>query len=246
MNRIKQLLRKRIKYIFKIIVIGNTGVGKTALLRRFIEDSFSPSSSITLGVDVLTTNIRVNGDLVRLQCCDVAGVNYFSRFRPTYYRGAKGALLVFDISRSTTVEELDLWLRELKINITEDIPIVLVGNKVDFVDDERETFKEQLETFIEHNRLGFYEASAKTGYNAEEPFYNLSWRMIEKNNPIFQSEKFNSFLDYPLIKSLNCKSLKLLSTFFCPFCGAKGLITGQHRKTHQEWLICLNCTNRVH
>ncbi len=245
MSQIRSIFKKRIKYEFKIVITGGTGVGKTALLRRFRDGLFVPSNSPTLGLVTFNKVIKVNDDFIRLKCVDVAGAHYYSRFRPSFYSGSQGALLVFDIFNYRSFEELDRWLRELKNGITQDIPIVLVGNKADIVSNMRTISKNQINAFIQPRNLAFYETSAKDGINVDEIFYDLTWRMIEKINPVFQNGEFN-LLNQPLIKQLTFKSLKILPTSFCPLCGSKGLFSGINRQSKDLWLICLNCKNQIH
>lgn len=232
--------------MFKIVITGGPGVGKTALLRRFRDGLFFPHYSPTLGLGTFNKTIKVNEELTRLICVDVAGGRYYSRFRPSFYRGAQGALLVFDVSSHRSFEELDHWLRELKNGIPQDIPIILVGNKADVGNSTRVISTNQINVFIQPRNLTFYEVSAKDGINVEEIFYALTWRMIEKIKPIFLNREFKSLLDQPLIKQLNLESLKIIPTSFCPLCGSKGLVSGTNRQSQDLWSICPNCKNQIH
>ncbi|MFX0065615.1 MAG: Rab family GTPase [Candidatus Hermodarchaeota archaeon] len=232
--------------MFKIVITGDTGVGKTTLLKRFHDGLFVPSNSPTLGLGTLNKTIKVNEEFIRLKCIDFAGSRYYSRFRPSFYSGSQGALLVFDISSHRSFEELDHWLRELKNGITQDIPIILVGNKADVGNNMRVISTNQINAFSQPRHLTFYEVSAKDGINVEAIFYDLTWRMIDKIKPIFQNGAFKFFLDQPLIKQLIVKTLKILPTSFCPLCGSKGLFSGINRQSKDFRLICLNCKNQIH
>ncbi|MFX1538403.1 MAG: Rab family GTPase, partial [Promethearchaeota archaeon] len=113
-------------YIFKIVIAGSGGVGKTALSRRFFESDFRTDlTQTTLRVSIFTKKIIVNGKIVRLVSLDTAGQEYYGRLRTAYYLGAKGALLLFDLTQHRTLQVLDGWLKELKDNTSEDISIIL-------------------------------------------------------------------------------------------------------------------------
>ncbi|MFX1511257.1 MAG: Rab family GTPase [Promethearchaeota archaeon] len=162
------------EYLFKIVAVGSGGVGKTSLIRRFAEGKFSESYLPTLGVDI-TTKIIDFGErgMVKLICVDTAGQEYFGRLRPTYYRGANGAMVVFDLTKEKTFTAVPKWLNELKPNVRGDIPLVLIGNKEDLID-QRDISDDLIEKFAKEHNMPFFLTSAKAGKNVNAIFSYLA------------------------------------------------------------------------
>merc|ERR1712232_965556 len=149
-----QRMANSYQYIFKYIVIGDMGVGKSCLLHRFTEDKFSADSPHTIGVEFGTRIIEVKGQKIKLQIWDTAGQERFRAVTRSYYRGAAGALLVYDITRRATYNHLTSWLTDARNLTNPNTVIMLIGNKKD----------------AEEHGLVFLETSAKTGENVEEAF----------------------------------------------------------------------------
>ncbi|MFX0091657.1 MAG: Rab family GTPase [Candidatus Hodarchaeota archaeon] len=167
------------RYLFKIVAVGSGSVGKTSLIRRYCESKFEPKYLPTLGIDFTNKDITVKDVKVRILCADTAGQEYFSKLRPIYYKGAYGALIVFDILKIRTFEAIDRWLEELKSSVPENIPKILVGNKLD-LEEERKVTKAQAEQLAAEKNLMYFEASAKNGKNVDRIFYELT-KTILKN-----------------------------------------------------------------
>jgi Ras-related protein Rab-14 len=157
------------EFIFKYIVIGDVGVGKTCLLHQFTEHRFLSDSAHTIGVEFGTQIVDVFGRKVKLQIWDTAGQERFRAVTRSYYRGAQGVLLVFDITRRRTFTHLTSWLTDARNLTNPNTVILLIGNKKD-MEDQREVTFEEAKTFAEENGLIFIETSAKTGDNVEEAF----------------------------------------------------------------------------
>uniref|UniRef100_A0AAQ5X6R6 RAB18A, member RAS oncogene family n=1 Tax=Amphiprion ocellaris TaxID=80972 RepID=A0AAQ5X6R6_AMPOC len=118
----------------KILIIGESGVGKSSLLLRFTDDTFDPEQSATIGVDFKVKTISVDGNKAKLAIWDTAGQERFRTLTPSYYRGAQGVILVYDVTRRETFTKLDNWLNELETYCTRnDLVKMLVGNKIDKV-----------------------------------------------------------------------------------------------------------------
>lgn len=118
----------------KILIIGESGVGKSSLLLRFTEDNFDPEQTLTIGVDFKTKRLNIDGSRVKLAIWDTAGQERFRTLTPSYYRDAQGAILVFDVSSYATFSKLEMWLNELETYSTKnDIIKMIVGNKIDVV-----------------------------------------------------------------------------------------------------------------
>ena len=160
-------------YLFKYIVIGDTGVGKSCLLLQFTDKRFRQQHDLTIGVEFGATNIRINEKNIKLQIWDTAGQESFKSITRSYYRGAAGALLVYDITRRDTFTHLTRWLEEVRQHGNPDMCIMLVGNKSD-LETRRQVSTEEGERFAQEHNLIFMETSAKTSANVEAAFLNTS------------------------------------------------------------------------
>ena len=116
-------------YLFKVVVIGDSGVGKSNLLSRFTRDEFNLESKSTIGVEFATRSVSIEGKMIKAQIWDTAGQERYRAITSAYYRGAVGALIVYDITKDTSFENVEKWLAELKENASTDITMMLVGNK---------------------------------------------------------------------------------------------------------------------
>uniref|UniRef100_UPI00358E5FDD ras-related protein Rab-18-like n=1 Tax=Myxine glutinosa TaxID=7769 RepID=UPI00358E5FDD len=145
----------------KILIIGESGVGKSSLLLRFTDDTFDPELAATIGVDFKVKTITVDGNKAKLAIWDTAGQERFRTLTPSYYRGAQGVILVYDVSRRETFTRLGTWLNELETYTTRsDIVKMLVGNKID--KESRELDRSEGLRFARKHSMLFIEASAKT------------------------------------------------------------------------------------
>ncbi|XP_076642320.1 RAS oncogene family member Rab14 [Halictus rubicundus] len=166
-------------YIFKYIIIGDMGVGKSCLLHQFTEKKFMADCPHTIGVEFGTRIIEVAGQKIKLQIWDTAGQERFRAVTRSYYRGAAGALMVYDITRRSTYNHLSSWLTDTRNLTNPSTVIFLIGNKSD-LEGQRDVTYEEAKRFADENGLMFVEASAKTGHNVEEAF-------LETAKKIFQS-----------------------------------------------------------
>ena len=167
---------------FNQIIFSNiVAVGKSCILLQFNDNKFREQHEITIGVEFAAKIIELDGKFIKIQIWDTAGHEAFQSITRTYYRGAAGALLVYDITRRDTYVHLIKWLSELKENAPKDITIILIGNKND-LENERQVSYEEGESFAKENGLLFLETSAKTANNIIEAF-NLSAMKILNNIP---------------------------------------------------------------
>mmetsp|Transcript_16274 Transcript_16274/g.31552 ORF Transcript_16274/g.31552 Transcript_16274/m.31552 type:complete len:215 (+) Transcript_16274:616-1260(+) len=160
-------------YLFKYIIIGDTGVGKSCLLLQFTDKRFQPVHDLTIGVEFGARMITIDNRQIKLQIWDTAGQESFRSITRSYYRGAAGALLVYDITRRETFNHLTRWLEEARQNANSNMVILLVGNKLD-LEHRRAVSYEEGAKFAEENGLIFLEASAKTAKNVEEAFVSTA------------------------------------------------------------------------
>ncbi|MFX1388509.1 MAG: GTP-binding protein [Promethearchaeota archaeon] len=168
-------------YVFKVIIIGPGAVGKTSILHRFVENNFSFRYKMTIGADFLSKVIQRNENTIKLQIWDIGGQDRYKFLRQSFFDGANGALIVFDLSRWHTFEELENWLSDLREYASEEIPFAIIGNKVDLIDKKDELYeRESAEVFAKKENTFYVETSAKTGENVEDVFSNLTNKMIKK------------------------------------------------------------------
>jgi small GTP-binding protein len=167
------------EFIVKIVLAGESGVGKTNLILRFARGEFDPESKSTIGVEFATKAVTINDRLVTANIWDTAGQEAFRAVTSTYYRGAHGAMLVYDITSDRTFQNAERWLSELRSQADEGIPIILIGNKSDMADDRAVSVAEA-QNWAERRTLLFLETSAKTAHNADQAFEQLLAAIVKK------------------------------------------------------------------
>ncbi|XP_035681263.1 ras-related protein Rab-30-like [Branchiostoma floridae] len=167
------------KFLFKIVLIGNAGVGKTCLVRRFTQGLFPPGQGATIGVDFMIKTVDVDGDKVKLQIWDTAGQERFRSITQSYYRSAHALILVYDVTSRESFDCLPEWLKEIEQYANQQVITVLVGNKIDLTS-QREVPPETGLQFAQANNMAFLEASAKEAENVETVFMDLA-RELTKN-----------------------------------------------------------------
>lgn len=165
-------------YVFKYIIIGDSGVGKSCLLLQFTDKRFEPLHDLTIGVEFGARMVSIDSKNVKLQIWDTAGQESFRSITRSYYRGACGALLVYDVTRRETFSHLQTWLEDAKTNSNTAITIMLIGNKCD-LENKRQVSKEEGEAFAKANGLVFMETSAKTAQNVDDAFLRTATTIYE-------------------------------------------------------------------
>ncbi|ORY90907.1 ras family-domain-containing protein [Leucosporidium creatinivorum] len=159
-------------YLFKVVLIGDSGVGKSNLLSRFTRNEFNLESKSTIGVEFATRSISVDSKTVKAQIWDTAGQERYRAITSAYYRGAVGALLVYDIAKHATYVNVLRWLKELRDHADSNIVIMLVGNKSD-LRHLRAVPTEEAKLFSQENGLSFIETSALDASNVENAFQTI-------------------------------------------------------------------------
>lgn len=157
-------------YIFKYIIIGPTGVGKSCLLLQFTDKKWTHEHELTIGVEFGVRIFSVEGKKIKLQIWDTAGQESFRSITASYYRGAHVALLVYDITRRETFEHMKSWLDDAQNHATSELTIMLVGNKCD-LDNKRAVTREEGKRFADQHQLLFIETSAKDDFQVDEAFF---------------------------------------------------------------------------
>lgn len=166
-------------YLFKYIIIGDTGVGKSCLLLQFIDRRFRQKHEVTIGVEFGARMMNIDGKNIKLQIWDTAGQESFRSITRSYYRAAAGALLVYDITRRESFVHLARWLEEARQNGNPYMSFILIGNKCD-MEAERAVSYDEGEKFARDNGLIFLETSAKTALNVEESFMRTAQMIYDK------------------------------------------------------------------
>ncbi|VDO45442.1 unnamed protein product [Haemonchus placei] len=183
-------------YLFKYIIIGDTGVGKSCLLLQFTDKRFQPVHDLTIGVEFGARMVTIDGKQIKLQIWDTAGQESFRSITRSYYRGAAGALLVYDITRRDTFNHLTSWLEDARQHSNSNMVIMLIGNKRYYslahpqsvphlslssdLEARREVKREEGEAFAREHGLVFMETSAKTAANVEEAFIDTAKEIYRK------------------------------------------------------------------
>ncbi|XP_047451938.1 ras-related protein Rab-8B-like [Mugil cephalus] len=165
-------MAKTYDYLFKLLLIGDSGVGKTCLLFRFSEDSFNTTFISTIGIDFKIRTIELDGKRVKLQIWDTAGQERFRTITTAYYRGAMGIMLVYDICNEKSFENIKNWIRNIEEHASSDVEKMILGNKCDMTD-RRQVSKDRGEKLAIDYGVKFLETSAKSGLNVEEAFYTM-------------------------------------------------------------------------
>lgn len=187
-------MAKTYDYLFKLLLIGDSGVGKTCVLFRFSEDAFNSTFISTIGIDFKIRTIELDGKKIKLQIWDTAGQERFRTITTAYYRGAMGIMLVYDITNEKSFDNIKNWLRNIEEHATSDVEKMILGNKCD-INDRRQVSKERGTALAVENGIKFMETSAKASINVEEAFMTLARdiktkmdKKLESSNPAAKSK----------------------------------------------------------
>ncbi|EFJ31501.1 rab family GTPase [Selaginella moellendorffii] len=161
-------------YRIKLLLIGDSGVGKSCVLLRFSDDSFTTSFITTIGIDFKIRTIELDGRRVKLQVWDTAGQERFRTITTAYYRGAMGIILVYDVTDESSFNNIRNWVKNIEQNASENVSRVLVGNKADMDESKRAVTTAQGQALANEYGIRFFETSAKTGQNVEETFFAIA------------------------------------------------------------------------
>ncbi|VDK43702.1 unnamed protein product [Anisakis simplex] len=180
-NGLFQILMAKKQYdlLFKLLLIGDSGVGKTCILYRFSDDAFNTTFISTIGIDFKIKTIELKGKKIKLQIWDTAGQERFHTITTSYYRGAMGIMLVYDITNAKSFDNIAKWLRNIDEHASEDVEKMLLGNKCDMAD-RRVVSRERGEKIANDHGIRFLETSAKANIQIDKAFYDLAEAILDK------------------------------------------------------------------
>ncbi|VDN01628.1 unnamed protein product [Thelazia callipaeda] len=176
------MAKKQYDLLFKLLLIGDSGVGKTCILYRFSDDAFNTTFISTIGIDFKIKTIELKGKKIKLQIWDTAGQERFHTITTSYYRGAMGIMLVYDITNAKSFDNIAKWLRNIDEHFkhaSEDVEKMLLGNKCDMAE-RRVVSRERGEKIASDHGIRFLETSAKANIQIDKAFYDLAEAILDK------------------------------------------------------------------
>jgi len=171
-------MKRDYDYLFKLVLIGDSGVGKSCLLLRFADDNFTDSYISTIGVDFRFRTVTIDKKTVKLQIWDTAGQERFRTITSAYYRGADGIIMVYDVTSQESFDHVEEWLSEVDRYANENTSKLLIGNKADLID-EKQVQEEVAQRFADKLGIPFLETSAKAATNVEAAFLTMAKELIK-------------------------------------------------------------------
>ena len=164
--------------MFKILILGDSGVGKSSLFLRYTKNEFNQDMRSTIGVEFGLKFLKIENFQLKIQIWDTAGMERYRSITNAYYKGAKGVIIVYDICRKKSFDNVDNWIEDFKSKADEDAVILLIGNKSD-LNEQREVSIEEAELKAQKNKYGFMETSAKDNNNVEKAFETLFEEIVK-------------------------------------------------------------------
>lgn len=168
------------EYKFKVVIVGDPSVGKTNLVKRFLQNTFSRDTKATVGVEFMCQNFIINKKVFKIELWDTAGQERYKAITAAYYRGAKGAMIVYDVTAKDTFDNVDKWYNELKTKGSQDINIIMIGNKTDLID-SISINSEMSQGKANFLQVPVMETSALDASNVKEAFYLLIKEMYKSS-----------------------------------------------------------------
>ena len=180
-----------VEHSYKILLLGDTAVGKTCFLKRYTDDTFQDAYLSTIGFDYKYKIVTLeNGKKVKLQLWDTAGQERFRTIAKSYYKGAQGIILMYDVTSQRTFDNIRKWLTQIKEEASNKVCIILIANKID--SDQRVVSKEDGESLAQSFKLPFFESSAKENINVNEAFKELVEEISGKFENILRGSKLDT------------------------------------------------------
>ena len=180
--------------MFKIVLVGDASVGKTNIMSKYLKNEFKEDSKATVGVEFGAKQFTIDGHAIKAQIWDTAGQERYKAITSAYYRGAKGAFIVYDITRKDTFESVDKWVNDLTATSDKNITIIVIGNKSD-LEDQRQVTKEQGEEKATKLQVAFFETSAFSGENVEKAFEQMINEIYKKCHDELMAEGDMEIID---------------------------------------------------
>ena len=165
-------------FIFKVCIFGDGGVGKSTLIKRYLSGTFDEAMKITIGVDFHIKKVEIENDRITLQIWDFAGEDRFRMLLPSYMRGARGGIFMYDVTRYTSLKNLEKWLEVVR-SIDKNIPLIMVGSKIDLQEFRSVESTYAMELAEQFEFLGYAECSSKTGQYVEGVFDLITQLILE-------------------------------------------------------------------
>jgi len=156
-------------YKIKLIIVGDSGVGKTNLINRFASDTFDNNSKATIGVEFIYKTLKINKEIFKIEIWDTAGQERYKAITSAYYKGAKGAIIVYDITSEESFNNIEVWIHEVKVKASNNLQIMIIGNKIDLYKERKVSLEKGIEKAKTLN-LHLFEASALDKTNVNEAF----------------------------------------------------------------------------
>ena len=189
-------------YVFKIVTLGESGIGKTSLINRFTYDTFETLST-TIDNSICYKLLDIENKIIKIQLWDILGSECFRRVIPNFYRNASGAVVAYDIFDKWSFDQVKFWIKEVKAYSNTETNIVIVGTKCDILDREVKVTEEEGKKLADELGVKYFETSAKTGYNVNEA-YNFLIKEIIDNFKNFEREKIELKKDDKMDKKKRC------------------------------------------
>ncbi|PVU85974.1 hypothetical protein BB559_006067 [Furculomyces boomerangus] len=186
----------RKKVLLKVIILGDSGVGKTSLMNQYVNRKFTGQYKATIGADFLTREVVIDGKLITMQIWDTAGQERFQSLGVAFYRGADCCVLCFDVNNARSFENLDNWRDEFLLQSAptdpDNFPFVVLGNKIDVEDSKRMVSSKRAMAWCQSKgNIPYFETSAKEGINVEQAFQNIS------RNALSRESNLELYSDFP-------------------------------------------------
>ena len=178
----------------KVVLVGDSGVGKTNIMSKYLKNEFHEDSKATVGVEFGAKQFTVEGHVIKAQIWDTAGQERYKAITSAYYKGAKGAFIVYDITRKNTFDSVSRWVSDLTATADKKISIILIGNKSD-LEDQRQVTKEMGEEKANQLQVAFLETSAMSGENLEKGFQMMINEIYKKNHEDISGEETENSME---------------------------------------------------
>ena len=200
-------MSKNYDFTIKLLMIGDSNVGKTCILTKYVTNTYTNDFTSTIGIDFHIKRITVNDKVVKLQLWDTAGQERFRSVTIGYFRGAQGAFIVYDVTNRESFDNIKKWMEDINKNCYKGIIIFLVGNKIDEIHNRKVSTEEGKELGKKYN-INYFECSAKTGKNIEEIYFNIATIISKK---IIEEQNLNKSVPILLLPEVKKKERKWMS-----------------------------------